>query len=48
MEYFIILNRSALPILFIVLIAILYDKLFKPSIEDVANCQFTIHTHNGL
>jgi len=44
MEYFIILNRSVLPILFIVFIAILYDKVFKPSIEDVAKLSIYLFT----
>ena len=44
MSYFIILNKSVLPILVIIVIAIIYDKAFKPSIEDVAKLSIYLFT----
>lgn len=44
MEYLIILNRSVFPILIIVLIAIVYDKIFKPEIEDIAKLSIYLFT----
>lgn len=44
MAYFIILNKSVLPILVIIVIAIIYDKVFKPSIEDVAKLSIYLFT----
>jgi predicted permease len=44
MAYFIILNKSVLPILIIIVIAIVYDRIFKPSIEDVAKLSIYLFT----